>query len=676
MKIDANLLATGILLAITASGLGQPTITAIQLRNQPQTFYDSSHLYATYSVSLGAKVKLSVTASGTPPLHYQWQFNQSDLPGETNSTLNFPSVQLTNAGDYTVVVTNTTGATNRTMTLAVDPTFIKILTGPIATDAGFSAGGSWGDYNNDGFPDLFVFNGDFSGSTYLPFLYRNNGDGTFTKVTSGPPVSVPVESYSACWGDYDNNGNLDLYVATTGRNVLYHNNGDATFTRITTGSAVTDNANTWSAAWADYDNDGFLDLFVSTFNVSGAAHGFLYRNNGDGTFNSITNTILTTDSASSLACIWGDYDNDGYPHLFVCGGTGHSGGVPRVNRLYHNNGDGTFTRVTAGSIATDIGYSGNAAWGDYDNDGFLDLYVANLDIGGIGNFLYHNNGDGTFTRITNDVVATNVGSAYACAWGDYDNDGFLDLFVANRDLTPLGYPSALVNFLYHNNGDGTFSRVTNGSPANEFSDSWNCSWADYDNDGFLDLFVARNNQQGNFLYRNNGNSNTWLMVKLVGTLSNRSAIGAKVRVKATIGGTSRWQLRQITGGGGFACQNQPWANFGLGDATNIDLVRIEWPSGIVQTLTNVAPKQLVTVVEHQQGCSTHTPQITDVSRGTYGSIDLSVVGDPGLLYLFEASTNLVNWTWLGVRSNSNWTVQFSDLRATNYPSRFYRVSVP
>jgi hypothetical protein len=473
----------------------------------------------------------TVAASGTAPFGYQWKFNQGDLPGQTNRTLVFPSVQLTNAGDYTVVVTNVAGATSQVATLTVDPTFTKIATSPIVTDAGWSVGGTWGDYNNDGSLDLLVFNGVLNGSRYAPFLYRNNGDGTFAKVTAGPVVTLAAESWSACWGDYDNDGNLDLFVATTGQNLLYHNNGNSTFTRITAGRIGTDFDYSFGAAWGDYDNDGFLDLFVGTFDFSASSHSFLYRNNGDGTFSSITNNILYTDLASSLGCVWGDYDNDGNLDFFVCGGTGHDQGILRPNRLYHNNGDGTFSRVSTGSIATDIGFSGNCAWGDYDNDGFLDLFVGNLKP--VKPFLYHNNGDGTFTRITNSIVANDLGYEYGCAWGDYDNDGFLDLFVANRDID--GDPS-VVNFLYHNNGDGTFTKITTGSPVNEYSDSSGGSWADYDNDGFLDLFVARLDGRGSYLYRNNGNSNGWLTVKLIGTVSNRSAIGAKVRVRATIGG--------------------------------------------------------------------------------------------------------------------------------------------
>ena len=238
MKTIASALTAGILLASTLASLGQPTITSLRLSGQAATVDDTSHLYLSNSVSLGANLIFKVTAGGAPPFHYQWQFNSSDLPDQTNVTLILTNVQPTNAGDYTVIVTNAAGATNRVATMAVDPTFTKIVTGPIVTDVGFSAGGTWGDYNGDGFLDLFVFNADLnSGDTYAPFLYRNNGDGTFTKITSGPPVNVTVDSFSACWGDYNNDGNLDLYVATQAANLLFHSNGNGSFTRLWSASS-------------------------------------------------------------------------------------------------------------------------------------------------------------------------------------------------------------------------------------------------------------------------------------------------------------------------------------------------------------------------------------------------------------------------------------------------------
>jgi hypothetical protein len=223
-----------------------------------------------------------------------------------------------------------------------------------------------------------------------------------------------------------------------------------------------------------------------------------------------------------------------------------------------------------------------------------------------------------------------------------------------------------------------------GSPVNELGRSLAASWVDYDNDGFLDLFVsnggfwAQNNGGAlltNFLYHNNVNSNSWLTIRLVGTVSNRSAISANVRVQATIRGKTMWHVRQIFGGDNQSNARSLDTHFGLGDATNLDVVRIEWPSGIVQTMTNVAAKQFLTVVEHQEPGA--GPLIfSSVSRSTNGAADLSVNGDAGVRCRFEASTNLANWSWLGVRTNLTGSIQFTDTTATNFPRRFYRVWAP
>ena len=645
--------------------LSQPSIT-----KQP----------ANQSVSLGATVQFAVAASSShPPLILQWQFATTNLAAQTQATLVLTNILAANAGGYNVVATDDTGSvTSRVAQLTVNSTFSKVNTGSIVTDRGFSMAGAWADYNNDGFLDLFVYNDDQDdGIAYAPYLYRNDGNGTFTKVTSGLPVTVVTESDSGCWGDYDNDGNLDLFVATAVQDYLYHNNGDGTFTRDPVSPFASDRGYHLGSSWADYDSDGLLDLLVTLFDSDNNSRNALYHNTGEGTFVRVTNGVIATDVGSGVGCAWADYDNDGHLDLFVSGGSGPSNGHPaRPNRLYHNNGDNTFTRITDGSIATDAGYSGSPVWGDYDNDGFLDLFVPN--VGGLPNFLYHNNGNGTFTRSTNGPIATDIGQPWGAAWGDYDNDGFLDLFVSNNG-TPTN-SSAGVNFLYHNNGDGTFTRITTGSLANDPSFSIGVSWADYDNDGFLDLFVAQNNGTGNYLYHNNGinsgNTNAWLEVNPIGRLSNRSAIGARVRVKATIGGVSRWQLRQITGGVGPGAPGELRAHFGLGNASNVDQVVIQWPSGVVQTLTNVAPRQILTVVERQSYTTLAPPTISSATRSSNGIVSLTATGDANMLYLFEGSTNLVNWTWLGVVSNAIGSVQFTDTHATNYASRFYRVSIP
>ena len=222
--------------------------------------------------------------------------------------------------------------------------------------------------------------------------------------------------------------------------------------------------------------------------------------------------------------------------------------------------------------------------------------MANLD--GRPNFLFQNNGDGTFTKITDGAVVTDS-YGFGCAWADYDNDGWLDLFVNRGVSGGVGKDNAI----YHNNGDGTFTPVTEGSLVHDGGQGKGCAWGDYDNDGFQDLFVANGgfvvpiHNQLNFLYHNDGNANNWLTIKLFGTASNRPAIGAKVRVLARIGGRLLWQLREVSGGGNYGSQNDLRASFGLGDAGRVDTLHIEWPSGARQEFRNVGANQFLTIIE-------------------------------------------------------------------------------
>src|SRR5438128_2727656 len=372
-------------------------------------------------------------------------------------------------------------------------TFTKITTGPIPTDGGISYACAWGDYDNDGFLDLLVTNTQDQKN----FLYHNNGTngtGTFTRITLGA-IANDLGSWQGCaWADYDNDGNLDLIVTRTDENVaqavLYRNNGSGTFTRMpanTIGGIVPPGAGgSQGPAWADYDNDGFVDLFVARL----PGIDWLYHNNGNGGFTSITNNLIGTDTENSVVATWADYNKDGRPDLFVCVYLRDTGDPP-TNRLYLNLGGGSFAQITSGSIITNNAHSVSSAWADYDNDRCLDLFVANgALVGDENSFLYHNNGNGTFTRMTSDIVgsiASDAAGFEIAAWGDYDNDGFIDLFVTT--LAAGANPG--VNYLYHNDGGGSFTRVLTGSPVEDVGVSVGCAWGDYDNDGFLDLFVAK-----------------------------------------------------------------------------------------------------------------------------------------------------------------------------------------
>jgi hypothetical protein len=540
--------------------------------------------------------------------------------------------------------------------------FTRITVGEIVTDQEASVAGAWTDYDNDGFIDLFVPNILWAGVQGTNALYHNNRDGTFTRVCTSPFTNDVGDFGAAGWGDYDNDGHPDLVVAVysldgRARNPVYHNNGDGTFTTVTNTIALTSNA-ALATAWADYDSDGQLDLFVSTeMTPEMPLTNFLFHNDGGGAFTRITAGDVVEDGGSQGAA-WADYDTDGDLDLFVSNnGREFIPSLPYANNLFYlNEGNGNLVRQNLTNLTTDPGIAHGCAWGDYDNDGWLDLFVPQYSLDGRPrSLLYRNNRDGTFTRIPNGPIVTDIGDSIAGTWGDYDNDGHLDLFVSNR--------STQRNFLYHNNGDGTFTKITTGAPVTDSAYSFDCVWGDYDNDGFLDLFVAtggNRQRQANFLYRNNGNTNSWVVLKLVGTVSNRSAIWAKVRLRATLRGQTVWQLREISGGQNFGSQNDSRAHFGLGDATSADLVRIEWPLGIVQELTNVAANQILTITE--------PAQLVPESAGRF-QIQCWI----NQSFEVEASTDLASWSTVATATNTAGTLVFEDAEAGQHESRYYRV---
>ena len=514
--------------------------------------------------------------------------------------------------------------------------FTKITTGPGA-DFGPSFVGGWGDYDGDGFIDLFLANAPVgaTGSAFH-FLYHNNGDGTFSRVTTGPVAAVFSTGMAGAWGDYDNDGHLDLALTNWAQaNYLFRNNGAGSFAAVPSTFSSDIVGTSRGVTWVDYDNDGYLDLF-RTAQLNDLRR--LYRNNRDGTFTRITQPAFLTVPGAFIGMAWADYNNDGRPDLFL----------PQVNAsalpnyLYRNDGGGALTRVGIGMVD---GPSPNnctaAAWGDSDNDGDLDLFVSGGGNNGVSkpNLFYRNDGNGTFTSLTtlpaNDTESGG-GSSHGCNWGDYDNDGWLDLFVANM--------SGQNDFLYHNNGDGTFTKVTGDLAVTDATNSWAPTWGDYDNDGSLDLLVL-NRTGNNLLYHNNGNDNHWMEFRLIGTRSNRAAIGAKVRVRATINGQTFWQMREVPGGDGQMGQNSLYLHVGLGNAATADLVRIEWPSGTVQELQNVEANEFHTVTEPGG-----EPQLT-VTR-VNGQQQLTLTGKQGSRYDIQTSTDLTNWN-----SPLNFTVQ-------------------
>jgi len=467
-----------------------------------------------------------------------------------------PRVAITIAAVRAAVACAVLLAAQLVLPRIVSAQFTDVTSGPLG-NAGDARGVAWGDYDDDGDLDLYLSNYGQPNR-----LFRNDG-GTFVDATSGPLGNSNLGE-GVAWADHDNDGDLDLFLANQFvANSLFRNEGGGSFVDVAgiSGPFLTDPMGIgFGVAWVDYDNDGLLDLLVANANQNTR----LYHHVG-GSFNLVVTGQLP--SVPGWCAAFGDYDNDGDQDLYITTDTG------KENKLFLNVG-GTFGDATP-PLLRNTGDSRGVAWGDYDNDGDLDLYLANRNT---VNKLFRNDA-GTFVDATSGPLG-DPGQGYGVAWGDYDNDGDLDLFLANNDA----------NRLFRNDGGGAFVNVASGGFATTTLGR-GVAWGDYDNDGDLDLYLGRAGAP-NILYRNEvGSANNWLQVKLVGTLSNRSAIGARVRVIA--GGVS--QMREISGGSGYLSQDALIASFGLGSETALTLV-VNWPSGL-ETTYYPSVNQQITIEE-------------------------------------------------------------------------------
>ena len=474
---------------------------------------------------------------------------------------------------------------------AQEYTFTDVTnTAGVSNDQYHHFGAAWADYDKDGWLDLYVVNGagvPMDGDD-ANTLYRNNGDGTFTDVTVETGTGDEYVAMRNVWADYDRDGDLDLYSHNFVQSTLYRNDGGIFVDANAESGAGLQMDKGTGAAWGDYDNDGWLDLHATSFPGFNA----LLHNNGDGTFTDVTFQAGLNFSASAMGNMWGDFDNDGDLDLAAAVVTKDDHTV-----LYRNNGNGTFTDITvqAGLILEPGSSNAPVLWADYDNDGDLDFFISEVDNGStktIPNrmYLFRNNGDATFTDVTASagLDPTGVGDFYDAAFADFDNDGDLDLYVGVQ-----GKP----NFLYVNDGTGVFTDAAAAHGVDLADTGMGVVWGDYDNDGNIDLYVVQEPPEdvpiANVLFHNEGGSNHWLQVELVGTCSNLDAIGA--RLTLTNGGSL--QMREINGGTGFFSQHSPIQQFGLGTDTVADELRIDWPSGLTTTLTDVAADQRLTLVE-------------------------------------------------------------------------------
>ena len=491
------------------------------------------------------------------------------------------------------------------------------------------AGGAFFDADNDGFLDIYLVNSGYWDKPTVSALYRNNRDGTFTDITTAARVENRGNyGQGVACADYDNDGNVDLYVTNFGANVLYRNNGDGTFTDVTVAAGVGDPGWSSSACFLDYNADGYLDLFVVNYLVYSldvpylpcgedgiqtychpslfeGAPDTLYRNNGNGTFTDVSQAtgvggIGGMFHGKGLGVVAADFNNDGAPDLYVANDDTR-------NDFFYNNGDGTFSEI---SLLAGCAYSFNGiaqagmgvAVGDYNADSWLDIFVTNLSYE--TNALYRNNGDGTFTDV---IYEAHLGKesflfvGFGTGFFDADNDGWQDIFIVNghildniedtHDVLTYRQPDQL----FRNKGDGTFQEVSESAGAyfQRAAVSRGALFGDYDSDGDVDLLVTQSNGPATLLKNKTEPQNNWVSIKTVGVISNRDGIGTRIAV--TTG--EHTQIQEINPGASYLSSHDPRCYFGLGTHTSIDRLEVRWQSGVVQVFENLVANQAHTVSE-------------------------------------------------------------------------------
>ena len=499
------------------------------------------------------------------------------------------------------------------------------------------SGAAFFDYDNDGWLDIFLLSGsrrESASEDATNRLYRNRRDGTFEDVTTVAGLTRTGWASGVTVGDFDNDGNDDLFVTYWGRNVLYRNHGNGKFSEQASGARLLHEGTRWSSGstFLDYDRDGFLDLFVANYlkfdfattpsKGSGAncnwkgvpvncgprglppERNFLYRNNGDGTFAdvSVDAGIAHVESGYGLTAVAGDFDGDGWPDIYVaCDST--------ASLLFRNQGDGTFKEegLLRGAALSEDGLEQagmGLGVGDYDLDGDIDIFKTHFAED--TNVLYRNDGDGNFEDMT--IRSGLAVETRFVGWGaailDLDNDGLPDLFYVTGNVFPEverilpQFPHKTRRVIFRNLGDGKFEELLHqgGPGVSAAHSSRGAAFGDYDNDGDLDILVVNLNEPPSLLQNDLGGDNHWLKVRLVGVDSNRSAIGA--RVTASYG--DRRQVQEVTAQSSFLSHNDRRLHFGLGQTDRVAL-QIRWPSGLTEEYEDIEADQIVTIHEGRGG---------------------------------------------------------------------------
>jgi hypothetical protein len=446
--------------------------------------------------------------------------------------------------------------------------------------AGVYGGGvSFVDYNNDGWDDLTI-----SSEIGKPIRFFRNNSGNFIEDTSININDGNIETKQIIWVDFDNDNDKDLFFTSRAGVVkLFKNDGFFNFEDISNDAGLTIFADaTWGASWGDFNNDGYLDIFLSFLKTGNTQPNALLKNNGNGTFTNISASAGINQVNDPTFCsAFFDYNNDGFQDIFV---TNHK---YDQSYLYKNNGNNTFTDVSAASGAGISADGMSSTIGDYNNDGWFDIYVTNSQA---GNFHLKNNGDNTFTQVQDEMGTKFLNVSWGAVFLDADNDSFLDLYVSGQEN---GSDNLLPSALYKNNSNLSFFIPENIGFNDDKRRSFSNAIGDINNDGLPEIFVI-NEYESNFLWKNESTGNNWLKIKLEGVNSNKDGIGNKIEVFAN----GKSQFRYTLCGEGYLAQNSNYEFFGLNNETVIDYVKVTWnKTGVVELIENVSINKAITIQE-------------------------------------------------------------------------------